>query len=104
MADEQKDRRIECTSGSAAWAVGKLLIFGGQVQLDYWLASALGLVVLADCMLLLADYLAVVADSVAVAVAVCKELAAVAGCKEVVDVAGNKEVLAGLQTRFVAEV
>ena len=74
------------------------------MQFDYWAASALVPVVLADCMLVLADYLAAVADSVAVAVAVCKELAAVAGCKEVVDVAGNKEVLAGLQTPFVAEV
>ena len=78
MADEQKDRRIEGTSGSAASAVDKLLVLGRHVQLDHWVASALGLAVLAGCMLVLADYMAV----------------AGVGCKEVV---------AGLQTPSVAE-
>ena len=82
MADEQKDRRIEGTSGSAASAVDKLLVLGCH---DYWAASALGLAVLAGCMLVLADCLAVLADYMAVAGA---------GCKEVV---------AGLQTPCFAE-
>ena len=85
MADEQKDRRIEGTSGSAASAVDKLLVLGRHVQLDYWAASALDLAVLAGCMLVLADCLAVLADYMAVAGA---------GCKEVV---------AGLQTPCFAE-
>ena len=85
MADEQKDRRIEGTSGSAASVVDKLLVLGRHVQLDYWAASALDLAVLAGCMLVLADCLAVLADYMAVAGA---------GCKEVV---------AGLQTPCVAQ-
>ena len=83
MADEQKDRQIEGTSGSAAAAVDKLLILVDRVGFDCCAASALDLVVLAGRMLVLDDYLAVVADYMAVS-----------GCKEVV---------AGLQTPFVAE-
>ena len=83
MADEQKDWRIE---GSGASTVEKLLTLVGYVGFDCLAASALGLVVLAGCMLVLADYFALVADYMAEVV--------VRRCKEVV---------AGLQRPYVAE-
>ena len=93
MADEQKDWRIE---GSGASTVEKLLTLG-YVGFDCLAASALGLVVLADCMLVLADYFALVADYMAEADALVADYMA-----EVV-VRRCKEVVAGLQRPYVAE-